>query len=189
MIKDTIHELDRLLRIHNPVNYNRLQSPLLDRQIESYLQELGINDQDVFELYRWKNGVFPAMENRAMLFESRVSLLSLESVLSCKDMYDDQFDEDHIMLFASPFDTGFLFNKGLEKNYGKLHLYSVPLLSIENPYSYYDSILTMLESNIQAYEAGFFQYNKDDDILNYKFGDILNILKSLNNESEYWDQF
>lgn len=151
--------LDALLREYNPVNYHKLQPPLPDDEIKSYLQKIGIDDENIFTFYKWKNGVSPDEETRAMLFDFKLYSLSLENVLKYKKLYADDFDEDHIMLFASPFDTMFLFNMNCGEDYGKLHIHSVPLLSIEDPYSYYDTVETMLATNIRIYESGGFFYD------------------------------
>lgn len=182
-INELINRLDALLKQHNPVNYNRLQPPLPDEEIKSYLEKIGIDDDNVFALYKWKNGVDG---RRAMLFDSKVALLSLGDVLKYQEMFADDLDENLITLFCSPFDTRLLFNRKAGKNYGKLYIYSVPLLSIDDPYSYFDSIEKMIETNIKSYEAGGFEYNSKDDILISNLKIHHPIIKSLNVNSNFW---
>jgi hypothetical protein len=81
-----------------------------------------------------------------------------------------------------------LFNKNFGENYGKLHLYSVPLLSIETPYPYYDSISTMFETTIQQYKKGGLVYDKEKKYLFSNTEVNIEIYKKLNPLSDFYNQ-
>jgi hypothetical protein len=83
------------------------------------------------------------------------------------------------MLFDNQED-GFLFNSNPGINYGKIHLSSVSLLSIEKPLPYFDSLLSMLKTTIEQYKNKGLIYDEEINFLNEDLEINIPIYKKFN---------
>ena len=54
--KTLLKELDATLRKYNIHEYEKLQPSLSDIEIDEYLEEIGIADENIKSLFQWKNG-------------------------------------------------------------------------------------------------------------------------------------
>lgn len=183
-----LEEFDETLKKYNNTNYERLQPPLPNKKIESLLKQIGIVDKDVYTLYNWKNGV--ASEHLfANIFCFGCSLLSLENVLKYKtNNYLKNSNMDGLVILFDNQEECFLFNQNRGEDYGKLHLYSVPLLSIETPYSYFDSLASMLETTIDQYKNGGLVYDQGRGSLDENIEVNIEIYKKLNPLSAFYNR-
>ena len=185
--KMLLEEFDNVLKEFNQFNYNQLQPPLADKEIERYLKSIDIEDEDVFSLYKWKNGIANGTGN-SMIFKFETTMLSLENVVKFKNSNNLEIENPNgfIMLFDNEEDC-FLFNTNRGKDYGKLHLYSVPLLSIENPLPYFDSLSTMFETTILQYKKKALVYNIEEKFLDSNNDIGIEIYQSLNPLSDFYN--
>jgi hypothetical protein len=185
--KILLEKFDAILREYNPVNYEKLQEPLSRAEIERYLNCAKIEDEDFRLLLTWKNGFD---FSHATCLDSRIfksgALLSLEDITGMTKASKEIWASSFIPLITDGSGDFILFNNNKDAGYGKLHLYSVGLLFIEDPISCYDSIYSMVETTIAAYEQGIILYNEADDWLETDIGAYWDMAKKYNKSSEYW---
>ncbi|MDP4256544.1 MAG: hypothetical protein Q8938_21285, partial [Bacteroidota bacterium] len=79
-----------------------------------------------------------------------------------------------------------LFNNSRDGDRGKLHIYSVSLLSIDEPYTYFDSINTMAETTIRAYKEGALSIDRRDGRLAVDTDRHRKIAAKMNPGSAFW---
>ena len=180
-----LEKLDATLRRYNFDNYKKLQPPLPESEINSYLKSLGIKDENFKLLFSWKNGFDFRTEGktRTQMFD-RGALLTLEYILECKNDDKEDWEKTYIPLISTNDGDCLLFNNKKGKDYGKLHLYSVSALFIDNPASFYDSIYTMMA--IKAYERKILVYSSNDNWLYEDFEEFHRLAKKYNKLSDFW---
>jgi hypothetical protein len=184
----TLNNFTNVLQKYNPVNYDHLQLPLPDKMIAEYLNTIGVKDEYVFTLYKWKNGVPDDFYN-SMIFEFECTMLSLQEVKKCIEVYKvpSPSQEGLIPLFSCGNDEYLLFNNNAGADYGKIHLFSVSLLSIDPAYAYYDSLQSMFETTIHLYETGGLSYDDKTNFLGNNIDISVNIYKRLNPISNFYE--
>jgi hypothetical protein len=155
-------EFDDVLKKYNPENYNKLQPPLKKNQITESLKSINLADTNFGALFEWKNGIniSNGINIRDQIFDFGI-LYPLESVINSAINHPRQ-NPNLIPLIGDATGDFLLFNKQPGPEYGKIFVESVSLLSIDDPYSYFDSVHTMIQTTILAYEKGVLRYNKKD---------------------------
>lgn len=183
--KSLLAKFDSTLQKYNPVNYKKLQDPLTEKEIDQYLKRLGVDDQNFKLLYSWKNGVDneDGVQEEDQIFNFG-SLVSLQYLFKNPEL--NQWEKKFISIVSDGSGQAILFNNEKGQDYGKLYMYSVPLLFIRKPISFYDSIESMIETTIQAYEQKVFVYDKQEDFLDINFEKFFEIATEMNPNSEYW---
>jgi hypothetical protein len=185
-IAQLIAQLDATLRKHNLNNYAKLQAPLPEDEIAAYFERLGIDDADLRALYGWKNGFdFShgiATTDKVFKFGMLRSLEQVEASLS----YQMPEEAGFIAIVSDDWGDSLSYNNHTGPDHGKIHLFSVSLLSIDPPYSLYDSVAAMLQTTIEAYSKGALKYDEKEDWLNEDIDLYHKIAKKLNKKSEYW---
>lgn len=184
-----LERFDRTLRKYNPPNYAKLQPPLSVREIDYYLDKLQITHPDVRALFEWKNGVDLSAGLNAQddIFGFGV-MYPLASILDGVEKYP--LKNPHMIRIIGDFNGDFLLfnNDRQSSDYGKIYVFSVSLLSIDDPYSYYDSLSAMLETITMAYQTGTYKYDDYDDFLEIDDDRFWEMAKKLNPGSTYWLQ-
>lgn len=184
--KQLIEKFDITLRQYNPKNYAKLQPPLSNGEIDSYFERLEINHPDLHLLYEWKSGFdfSNGIGTNEFIFEFGM-LCPLNEV---EDFLEVQMPEHNKFLAIVSDIAGdcFYFNNNQGPDYGKIHLYSVSMLSIDPPYSYYDSVSAMLETTIEGYESKALWYNDSDETLDIDFNLYYKIARKINKKCEFW---
>jgi hypothetical protein len=181
-----LREFDAVLRKYNPSNYAKLEDPLPDVQIDEFMKANGITEKAFRMLYQWKNGVDFYKPYRCELTEWGV-LLSIESIArSIKRQAEaSSWKSSFIPLIRDNDGAALLLNNEMGGDYGRIHLFSVSLLHIDNPISIFDSIETMVQTYVEAYKSGALLYSDE-------FGDLdvedeyYAIGRELNKQSKYW---
>ena len=182
-----LEKFDVTLRKYNLDNYKKLQPPLPENEIDNYLNELGVKDENFKLLFCWKNGFDFRTEGktRTQMFNFG-TLLTLQYILEYKNDDPDFWEKTYIPLISTNDGDCLLFNNKKGKDYGKIHLYSPALLFIDNPISCYDSIYTMIETTIKAYEKKILVYDPDDNWLEENVKEFHILAKKYNQLSDYW---
>ncbi|OQP54575.1 hypothetical protein A4H97_21640 [Niastella yeongjuensis] len=185
-----LESFDTSLRKFNLTNYERLYAPLSDGEINDYLEQLNINDEDFKLLYKWKNGYDPDQNPQVLCqlfdFGTLVSLNYIVEALEANETIGS-WEDNFIPLITDSTGQYLLFNNDRNsKDYGKLHLYSASLLFVEEPVSYHDSIASFIDTTIEAYETGALRYDAHEDWLNKDVDEFRRIGKRINVNSEYW---
>lgn len=185
-----LETFDASLRKFNLTNYERLYAPLSDVEINDYLEQLNINNENFKLLFTWKNGYDPNQKTKVLCqVVDYGTLLSLQSIVRSLDANKSigRWEDHFIPLITDSTGQYLLFNNNKDSSdFGKLHLYSASLLFVEEPVSYYDSIFTFIETTIEAYEVGALKYDAQEDWLNKDVYRIREIAKRINVNSEYW---
>jgi hypothetical protein len=177
-----LEELDTALRKYNMPGYEKLQPPLPDKEIDEYLRELDINDDNLKALFQWKNGEKEDSYCQMMEYGGLQSLeLIKESALT-----DKPYDPLLIEIISDNGEESILFNKKKGPHYGKLYMYSVGQLYIGHPISYFDSLETMVKTIIEAYKTETFKYDQENKWLDINFATFATIAKKINKKSAYW---
>ncbi|OIQ97454.1 hypothetical protein GALL_204640 [mine drainage metagenome] len=181
--KSLLQELDTTLRNYNIVEYNKLQPPLPDKEIDKSLKDLGIIDENVKALFQWKNG--EKEDSYCQMMECG-GLLSLQEIKEDKESYLSDCYASSFIPIISEGEQKILFNNKSGSHYGKLYLYSVPCLYIDYPISYYDSLETMVTTIIEAYKKNAYAYNLESNWLDIDHEKFREIAKKNNKKSTYW---
>jgi len=185
--KAVLEEFDETLKQYNKYNYDKLQPPLPNKEIKQLLTSIGIENDDVHALYQWKNGVSDEA-GLSMIFSFESTMLSLKNVVNLKDNNNLGFEniDGLVMLFDNAEDC-LLFNSNSGEDYGKLHLYSVSFLSIENPYPYFDSLISMFETTIHQYQKGGLIFDTDLNFLKSNTEINIEIYRKFNPLSDFYN--
>jgi hypothetical protein len=181
-IKLLLDELDIILKKYNTVEYEKLQPPLSDKEIDSYFEELGINDENLKALYQWKNGEKEDSYCQMMMYGG---LQSLQEIKRCS-LLDNPYDASLVEIISDNGEERLLFNKKHGRHYGKLYMYSVHDLYIDFPISFFDSLDAMLRTTIEAYQVEAYRYDNARKWLNIDFDKFEIIAKEFNKNSAYW---
>jgi hypothetical protein len=187
--KDLLKKFDRTLRKCNPKNYAKLQPPLPGREIDHFLDQLHLTHPDFKSLFEWKNGT--DLSRGLSKHDAHTDfgvMYPLERIVKLAESAPHK--NPHLMkLFGDFSGDGLLFNNDKEsEDYGKIFLYSVGSLSIDDPFSYYDSLDSMVKTLIKAYETGMLHYDDVDDYLECDNEKYWKLAKKLNPRSNYWLQ-
>lgn len=188
MFKKLLLELEHTLYSKNLKGLEALESPQPKVNRDNLFRELGFFNQDLYDLYSWKNGCsFGNLSNPIFTFST--TLLKLEEVVKFKNRYpDDELNFENLLLIFANEEEGLLFNTEEGQNYGRLHLYSVPMLSINEPVCYYDSLLSMLQTTIAMYKDNAFWYDYNSSFLNTNVDQSIEIYKMYNPKCKYYDE-
>lgn len=186
-----LNKLDSTLQRYNLVNYEKLESSLPTNETEFYLNKLNITDSDFRSLYYWKNGynVNKNVNNICSVLEYG-TFMSLESVYNTflkNKTGSGRWDSPSLIPFITD-STGqyILFNNRNGANYGKLYLYSASILVAIDTISYYDSISSLLQTTIEAYEKGILKYIETEDWLDIDVRKFRDIAVKYNFNSKFW---
>ena len=181
-IKSLLVELDAVLKQYNTPEYKKLQPPLPDSDIDKFLQEIGIHDENIKALFQWKNG---EKEDSYCQMMNYGGMQSLEIIKEWR-MIDRPFDQFLIEIITDNGEESLLFNNKKGPYYGMIYIYSIGLLYIEHPISYFDSLTSMIKTTIEAYKTKAFKYDKEDNWLDIDFKKYSVIAKKYNKKSAYW---
>ena len=189
--KSLLAEFEGVLKKYNPENFSRLEGPLPEPEINGYLKTIGINDDDFNTLYQWTNG-FDIRSGDFCEVTCWGTFLSLEyivfSVTELGPLHRQGWPP-HFIPFMADYDEQFLlFNNESGPDYGKIHLFSVSEFSIQDPFSIFDSLLTMVQSDIEAYKRGIYTYLPGDDMMECDYKKYREMARPLNKGSIYWNR-
>lgn len=181
-IKSLLQEFGDTLRRYNPFEYEKLQPPLTDKEIDKSLIEIGISDENIKALFQWKNGEKEDSYCQMLSFGGLQSLEAIKQVRSTDRPYDSRLVE----IISDNGEESLLFNTNPGPHYGKFYMYSVHRLYIDYPISYFDSLEAMLKTVIESYKKKAYLYDTQKNrlkILNDKF---VSIAKKNNKNSAFW---
>lgn len=177
-----IKKIDEILATQNPVEYEKLQPPLSDEEIERKSIEIGVESVKFKSIYQWKNGEEDDTYCEIMKYGS---FLSLNSIAELKKSSMYEYNPSFIPLISEG-EQMLLFNTNSGKHFGKIYLYSVPQLYIDYPISFYDSLEAMITTTIEAYQNKIYFYDFDEKELKINTKEFKELAKSLNQDSAYW---
>lgn len=187
MIKELLRELESLLVTKNELGFNALKVPLPEKQRKSLIDSLDFFDQALYDLYSWRDGCSSGNLSKP-IFDFDTTLFALQDVVKYKSECPfGPFSSKKLLLIFASEEDGLLFNHQEGFEYGKIHLYSVPMLSIENPKPYYDSLLTMLQTTIAFYENDIFTYNVKTNFIEKDMDKGIDIYNRYNPLCRYYD--
>jgi hypothetical protein len=183
-----LREFDAVLRKYNPSNYAKLQDPLPDEQIEEFMKANGITEEAFRMLYQWKNGINYLKSPRCFITDEG-AFISIESIARFikQPAEDSSWKSSFIPLMMDNDGAALLFNNEKGEDYGRIHLFSVAALHIDEPISIYDSIETMVQTYVDAYKQGDFVYSAEYGDLDIE-DEYYKIGGALNKQSKYWFQ-
>lgn len=185
-----LEEFDHTLKKFNEVNYNKLQEPLADSIIAKHLINLEMVDENFRFLYKWKNGIRAkygaALNDDIFKFGALLSLEHVEDHYS-HAMESEIWSKKFIPIVNDGDSAHLLFNNERGSDYGKIYLYCVPMLYIDDPISYYDSIYSMIETTSLAYKERAMVYNASLDCLDIDSEKFHSIGENLNPNSAFWN--
>jgi hypothetical protein len=181
-----INKFDTVLKKYNPVNYQKMQPPLSKAQINEYLMSIKLFDVNIAALFEWKNGVdvSDGLDTTDQIFNFGI-LYPLEKVIDSFMNFPREISS-FVPLIGDATGDFLLFDSRPGPGYGKIFLESASLLSIEVPYSYFDSIPAMIQTTIIAYEKRVFKYDDDEKWLEQDTDAFRKIAKKINTNCNYW---
>jgi hypothetical protein len=187
---ELLNEFNITLQKFNTLNYNKLRIALPSDKIDTLLKKIPILDEAVYDLYKWKNGV-EKVYSLPMIFDFQSAMLSIQEMM---ELYEaktfERWTEMNglIPLFRSSEGECFLYNNNEGENYKKIHLYSVPLLSITEPAPYYDSLYTMFQTHIAYYEKRGFFFNPATNCIDEDIDLMVKIYEEFNPICDFYNQ-
>lgn len=182
-------EFEAVLKQYNPEGLESLEAPLLQKERESLFHELGVNDSDLREIFSWRNGCAEDKVEYTPMFEFSMVLCKLEDIVKYKkeNIFGVTEIDSLLLVFANQ-EEGFLFNYKKSEDYGRIHLYSVPLLSIDEPLPYYDSLTSMIKTHIEYYRLGILSYRQLNSYLEMDIDAGFDIYNKYNPISRFFDR-
>jgi hypothetical protein len=158
--------------------------------IEKLLDQNGIKNAALIELYGWKNGVknFSTASIESLELFPEGIMLSLEQALDVYKIYAIQQQNWSVGLFPIFTNGGgdyFLFDSK-NKTEGSILLYAPSLLLSVVPQTIYDSLEKLFKTVLICFEKGAYKVSVDGTMeVDY---DLRNqISKECNPKSEYWE--
>jgi len=183
-----LQNLDEVLQRKNLQNYQRLNEPLPEDKRDEFFRELDILDHNFATLFSWKNGydldIFTKERCQICQFGSFFSLRFIAHSIAInkkEPMWGDYF----IPILGDTAGDSILFCNKKGRTYGKLYLFSVSLLHTD-PVGYFDSLSSMVETIIEAYQQDALTYSAEENWLNVNTGKYWEIASNINKHSKYW---
>ncbi|HTJ11439.1 MAG TPA: SMI1/KNR4 family protein [Dinghuibacter sp.] len=183
-ISNILGEFDSVLRKYNRTNYDRLEMPLPADKVESTMYAWRVKNDEFRQLFLWKNGNDPRKDSERCELHDYGSFLSMEYIIEIRER-KHKWSGDFIPIGMDDEGQALLFNNEPGKDYGKIHLYSVPEFYIERPISIFDSIGTMLRTYTEAYKQGLFVLDEEINFIDIEDG-YEGFGESMNPNSQYW---
>jgi len=180
-----LDDLDHTLREYNMAAYENLLPPLPDAEIDENLMQLGIEDENVKSLFQWKGGVRDENGYFMMKYGVLLTFSSIKGSVEFNNAHEAKYSSKLIPLISDNGEDMLLFNTNPGPHYGKLYLFSVPMLLIEEPVSYYDSLYSMVQTTIDAYKEKAYMHD-DSAMLDMDEDKFESIAKKYNKVSVYW---
>ncbi len=190
LLEEMLQKLDNVLVKYNLPNYKKLYDPLATSEIDVYMQELGIINEDLRKLFTWKNGYDPNQNVNILcqIFEigTLLTLGFIQKKININQTSIHLWNNAFVPIITDSTGQFILFNNQKGEDYGKLFLYSASLLFVK-PVSCYDSILAMIKTTIEAYEQGALFYDVKEDWVNSDMRKYYQIASKNNRGSKLWD--
>jgi hypothetical protein len=181
MIDLLLEEFDFTLKKHNKIAYEKLEQPLPKSVILNTLKEFGLaQDKDLNKLYNWKSGTKVECKFHMMKFGNLLNFSEVKELVA----YNSDYDPALIPIIGEG-DAYLLFNSKKGQHYGKLYLFCPSLLYIQYPISCFDSISTMLETNINAYRQNIYTCDIDGTLI-YDLDLFSDLARKYNKVSTFW---
>ncbi len=173
--------------------YNKLLEPKSESDILKTLDYLGIKDlfakTQLVTLYSWKNGIEynPSEYTNLYDYSGTGVLLPLQFI---EDIYHsggkEEWEPETIPIIGNYKGEYLYLDTNSESDtYKMLLLYSKSALSISPMLTIYDSIESMLETIIECFDSGTFQYMEGKGLVQ-DIENMFEISKRSNPTSEYW---
>lgn len=177
-------KFDKELQLRNNTEYNKLQPPLPKIEVKEYLQQIALDKTDFLDIYSWKNGA--QIQDNCRIINYGV-FLPIELLVNNELDEDNPYYDRDLITIVDDAEEKLLFNsKRHSLHFGKIYLFSVPLLYIDFPISIYDSLAAMVETDTLAYEMGIYRYDFERKFLHYNYNKYEKIAKEINKESMFW---
>ena len=161
-----LKELDAVLKQYNPINYSKLLPPLPKKEMDAFLEKLGIDDDDIRDIFECKNGVdvSDGLDVSEDFLDFGV-LYPLQAILRSVNLHPDEYSQA-LPLISNAAGDRLLFNNKLGSEYGQFFLESTSNLSLDDEmFSLYDSAYSMIESNIRFYIEKAFVFDMTEQRL------------------------
>lgn len=184
--KILLDEFDTVLKKKNLSNYNKLGEPLPLKVIDEYFEKLNFHNLDLHLLYEWKNGFDDSISGSCDITDFG-PFLSLESIIKGTGLNSEyKLWPECFIPFINDFSGSWLLlNNQLDFVDEQIYLYSPSLLFVE-PITYFDSVYSMVETIIEAYNQNIFEYDPVSDFLDYDVPKFRKLGKAINKKSKYW---
>jgi hypothetical protein len=179
-IPQLLNSLDQILLEKHPLWAEGAKPGLTEQEVREYLQSEALPEkEELVQFYMWHNGVD--------LMQPELDITKFGSFIGMEDalrvyryFIEEEANPWAKQMFPLSWDDSLLF--GL--NDGVIYLYAPSLLVIE-PESVYDSMETLLITQITLLEQGVIRYSKKgEDKVDFK--KMSEISKQINPNSIYW---
>lgn len=194
-LEESISALDYCLKEYCSSLYQRLLNPLEKEKINKLLQQIGVDDSDLEELYLWKNGILNdgSLPTHSFDYTSFGVIPPLEYAVMIYQMEseNDLWSKSLIPIVSSYAGDFLLFESDKNsKTYGMIYLYSPTLGYVYDLVTYFDSLESMISTTVESFRAGAFTYNNKEMVFDVSNQDMqFSIAAELNPRSEYWDEY
>jgi hypothetical protein len=172
--------------------YDHYDNPLDDNEIQLLMKQLGIDNEDYFYLYKWKNGIAVekqdySVENRIIMPGNFVSLrdaVELDEENSREDFWEKKslkpimanYEGEHLLIETDK----------TSKYYNFIYFYSANFSYSVTPILYFESIEKMLLSIMALFNEKAQWFDIDSKRLKIDYNDENPICHKLNPQIEHW---
>lgn len=189
-----LKEFESVLMEYTPLLYSKLLPPLENTEMERLFHHVSIDDMVLSTMYKWKNGIpyDTSLPTNVFDFCSMGVMLPLEfiSKLYGEGDYRGDWEGHYFPLIGNYAGDYLLYNSDKNSDsYGMLYLYSPSLLFIDEKISYHDSIESMIQSIIECFRRGAYNYDEKRGGLDADIDLQYEIYARLNPKSSYWDDY
>ncbi|WP_147323553.1 SMI1/KNR4 family protein [Chitinophaga silvatica] len=187
-----LNNFDKVIAEKATFLYNKHNEPLDQNQILSLLESHNIYDEELVELYSWKNGIFYNPIEYTILYDYSAEgvILPLEYASSLCNPDDGYhlWKKNFFPIIGNYGGDFLLYNSDSKsKTHKMIFLYSKSALSLNPMYSYFDSVSAMLMSITECFNSNVFQYNENSG-LDINIEAWTGIIRGINTKSTYWKQ-
>jgi hypothetical protein len=184
-----IIEFEKILIEKKSPILNILQEGLPVGGIQKLLNQVDLNNEELINLYRWKNGV-SNMSNRVigeMELFSRGIMLSLQDAIEHYQyaLSENLWSGELFPIFTNGGGDYLLLNT--VESAGNVLIYSPSILLSDKPIVIYESLKLLFETVINCYKLHAYKY-KEDGSLEIDYDLEQDISKKKNPNTEYWEQ-
>lgn len=164
-IQKLIAELEETLAEHSPETLASFLLPLPKEEVIAFFDKLGVHDEDLIELYTWRNGYKAIDIEYDELWPFVGSFSSFNDILLSINLNQSLREEDECFAYSSEFidifgsdGMSYLFCASNNDDYGKLFFYSSKM-GINKPVYEIESLKVLIKAIIVAYKDKYIYYN------------------------------
>ncbi|MET6997059.1 SMI1/KNR4 family protein [Chitinophaga defluvii] len=191
VFKEILFDFEECLKHNLNDVYNLLQPGISYSKISSSLNDIGIVNNKLIELYQWHNGINYNGETPVSRgnFFSNGQMLPLERALIHYDTHVSikLWKNEYFPIFSNNSGDYILYDTNRDSStFGMLLLFAPTVLLTPVPQTIYDSIESVFTTILACFRDGIYKYDKMNKELEIDFDLEGEISSKTNPRSDFW---